>query len=109
MLKYVYCIFLHSCTMPRSSGDDRLAKRLHVLQLRQLDPNMSWAEMGRRAGVNWSTARSIVQAFGNADISLGAPWLARVLGGPRSGLRAGTGVFRVFFDNFGHFFVPLGT
>ena len=87
--------------MPRSSGDDRLAKRLHVLQLRQLDPKMSKSEIGKRAGVNVSTVRGILGVFGNADISLGAPAAHKGAGRPKErSARWKRYIFRLFEPSF---------
>ena len=106
--RYVEMCFWHIspqfCTMPRSSGDDRLAKRLHVLQLRQLNPKMSLAEMGRRGGVNESTVRSILAVFGNADISLGAPAARKAPGGPKERSAPWT---RYIFNLFWNFFSTI--
>ena len=57
--------------MPRSSGDVRLANRLHVLQLRQLNPELGVMELARRAQLNESTVRYILKVYGKPDISLG--------------------------------------
>eukprot|EP00667_Euglena_gracilis_P009713 EG_transcript_9876 len=84
--------------MPRSSGDDRLAKRLHVLQL---DPKMSKSEIGRQAGVNVSAVRGILAVFGNADISLGAPAAHKGAGRPKErSARWKRYIFRLFEPSF---------
>ena len=84
--------------MVRSSGDARLANRLHVLQLRQLKPSLGVCALAKRAGVAVSTVRSILKRFGGADLSVGAPKAAKGAGRPQKAtkrdLRCVLGVIR---------------
>ena len=75
--------FVTADTMRASSGDKRLANRLHVLQLKMLEPNLTTSELGRRVGVNESTVRSILARYKDSDISVGAPVAAKGGGRPQ--------------------------
>lgn len=68
--------------MRSSAGDARLANRLHILQLRQLEPGLGVVALAKRAGVAPSTVRSVLERFGGSDIAIGAPKAAKGGGRP---------------------------
>ena len=68
--------------MRNSSGDARLANRLHVLQLRQLEPSLGVRALARRVGVDPSTVRSMLKRYAEENISVGAPPARRGAGRP---------------------------
>jgi predicted ArsR family transcriptional regulator len=73
--------------MRNSSGDARLANRLHILQLRQLEPRLGVNALAKRVGVNPSTVRSVLARFGAADISVGSPVSRKGAGRPHKATR----------------------
>lgn len=95
--------------MPRSSGDVRLANRLHVLQLRQLNPELGVMELARRAQLNESTVRYILKVYGKTDISLGAPGCKSGAGRPSERSARWKRCVFPFFDLFMYPNPYLGT
>ena len=74
--------FRRSYNMRSSSGDARLANRLHVLQLRMLEPALGVNALAKRAGLTESTVRSILKRYGGSSIATGAPTAKKGAGRP---------------------------
>ena len=92
--------------MPRnSSGDARLANRLLILQLRQLEPELGVMALSRRVGVSESTVRSVLSKFGGSDISVGVPQAHRGAGRQKSQSKRWERCAIVLFTGF-TFIVP---
>ena len=78
----IFSVFPRSYNMRSTSGDARLANRLHVLQLRMLEPGLGVNALARRAGLAESTVRSILTRYGNTSIAVGAPPAKKGAGPP---------------------------